>query len=50
MENGKLKTENVLTKDQIKFIESLRNKFESIDSQAQEEIENESCYMDYARL
>lgn len=50
MENGKLKMENVLTKDQIKIIESLRNKFNSIDSKAQEEIENESCCMDYVRL
>lgn len=33
-----------------RIIQSLRNKFEAVEKKAQEEIENESCYMDYGRL
>lgn len=49
MENGKLKMES-LTKDQIKIIESLRNKLEAGYEESLREQENESCYMDYTKL
>lgn len=50
MESEKLKMENKLTNEQIKIIESLRSKIEAGYEKSLREQENESCYMDYARL
>jgi hypothetical protein len=39
-----------LTKNQIRIIESLRSKIEEGYEKSLREQENESCYMDYAKL